>query len=213
MIGKYDENPLIELHNSLLTNIYNFLYNNIDDYTPIDSVAKAILANNGCGFSNTSYGKTEFIVNNSYGLYFIIGGVGNKVNDWFDFMEIKGMDYIVIFLDKFKDFLAKPDGKDEIALNAAIFMGKSIYFDMICKITEIFIAITTNPAVFTNQLSTSTSARNYRFAPSIIASNIIYQICGELNENDVSGVDYEFIKDIVENDKISLALYGIHKFE
>lgn len=213
MIGKYDNNPLIELYNSLLQNINNFLYNNIDDYEVIDPVAKAILANNGCGFSDEPYTKTEFIVNNSYGLYFIIGGIGNKVNGWFDFMEIKGMNYIIIFLDKFKDFLAKPDGKDEIALNASIFMGKSIYFDMICKITEIFIAITTNPAVFTNQLATSAAAKNYRFAPAIIASSIIYEICGELNENDISGVDYEFIKDIVVNNKVSLALYGIHKFE
>ena len=69
MIGKYDNNPLIELYNSLLQNINNFLYNNIDDYEVIDPVAKAILANNGCGFSDEPYTKTEFIVNNSYGLY------------------------------------------------------------------------------------------------------------------------------------------------
>ena len=99
-----------------------------------------------------------------------------------------------------------------VALNADLFMGKQVYFDTICKIVNIFLATTTNPAIFTNQLAASAAARNYRFAPAIIAASIINDICGRFDENDASGIDYDFINDIIANNKINIALCGIYKY-
>lgn len=210
MKGKFSGNPLLELYETLGYMIKDYVNNNDNIVTCIDPVAKLILANNGCKFSDDEViGKAEFILDGDYGIYFISGGIGNDVNECFDFIDINGMSYLVVFLDVFKDFLAKPNSDNEIALNAAVFMGKSNYFDAICKIVNAFIATTTLPAIFTSQLSSSASARKYRFAPSIIASNIIYDICGELNENDVVCADYDMMKDIVENHKIARALHGI----
>ena len=212
MIGKYDVNPLLELRDSLKNAIKSYLYgHNIN--TPVEPVAKAILANNGCKFhpDGAAYSSTT-IMNGEYGLYFVACAIGNDVNDCFDFINLNGMDYLVIFLGSFNGIDTKPDSNDEVALNADLFMGKQVYFDTICKIVNIFLATTTNPAVFTNQLATSAAARNYRFAPAIIAASIINDICGRFDENDASGIDYDFINDIIVNNKINMALCGIYKY-
>ena len=198
MIGKYDVNPLLELHDSLKNAIKSYLYgHNIN--TPIDPVAKAILANNGCKFhpDGAVYSST-MIMDGAYGLYFVAGAIGNDVNDCFDFINLNGMDHLVIFLGSFNGIDIKPDSNDEVALNADLFMGKQIYFDTICKIV--------------NQLAASAAARNYRFAPAIIAASIINDICGRFNENDASSIDYNFINYIIVNDKINMALCGIYKY-
>lgn len=205
----FDNNPLKEFNDALEKEIKTLLNKNYkDEYESINSLIKVILMNNGCGFADESYGKSVFIMDNSYGIYFIIGGTGNKVNEFFDFINLNGMNYFVIFLDVFKDIMNK-NKFNEIAEIAAEILGNSNYFYTITKLVNIFITTIANQATFTSTLSTTAMASNYRFAPYIIAGSIIYNIVGELNENDVSGIDYNDLTEIINSGKIDLALYGI----
>lgn len=210
MVGIYDNNPLEELYKSL-----NFAikYNTINDkFSKIDSIMKLILENNGCSFVNNNDNilcYKDLIMNNSYALYFIIGGTGNDVNQCFDFIEFNGMKYLVIFLDHFADIKEENTDEDIVIKNIDAFMGKSTYFEKIVKIVQIFIATITTHAIYTPALSTSAAANVYRYAPSIIAGAIILNICGELNENDVSGIDYKSLMNFMK-EPIKATLYGIY---
>ena len=216
MLGKYEQNSLYEFYILLKKNITMLVNNSYKEhYTKFteNDLPKLILQNNGCGFMNDACYNVMTIMDCSFRLFFIIGGTGNKANIYFDFIDIKGMPYFVIFLDPFKDIMnTQNDDQDDIIAKSAIeFMGKSSYYDIILKLVNNFILLISNPSIFTSTFSATSIAGIYRYAPHIIAASIINDICGELNENDVGGVDYEFIKDIIDNNKITLALYGVFK--
>lgn len=200
MITKYDENPLIEFKDTLKEEIQNLLDGSYKTkYNNIDSLVKLILMNNGCGFKEESYGYIKSIMDNSYYIYFIIGGEGNTINKIYDYIDINGMNYLVIFLDNFIGINSEDD--DNI-------FGKSNYFDNITKLVNIFILSISNPSIFTNTFSTTSIGKNYRNAPYIIAASIIKDINGEISENSVYGYSYDKLMDILNNN-VKFALYGI----
>lgn len=214
MIGKFDYNPLLEFYEALKNNIKMLIDKTYKScYGNIDNIAKAVLSNNGCGFTDNACGNFKYIMDNSYGLYFIIGGTGNKANNYFDIIDFNGLTYLVIFLDEFEKMndASQIDEDDPVGISAIEFMGKSSYYNIIIKIVNAFILMISNPAIFTSTFSTSSVANIYRFAPHIIAAAIINDTCGEVRENDVEGIDYNMIRYIIDNDKINLALYGIYK--
>lgn len=206
MKGKYDYNPLYVFYDELNTAISEYINNDFDNYECMDDLAKNILLNNGCAFSNTPITKTVSLLNNNYILYFVIGGTGNATTSGlYDYMNINGLDYFVIFLNSFNNIDEIIPDDDELKVS----IGKSIYFDYICKLVNVYIATTVNQSVFMQLLSTSSISNNYRYAPYIIASQIIYNINGKLSSDDVSMMRYDKLLDIVQNNKIVLALYGI----
>ena len=210
MTGIYDENPLKELY----LKINNaFINSNKLDYG-IDTLLRLILENNGCAFAdneNKINSYKELIMNGTYTLYFIAGAKGNNINECFDFVEFNGMKYLIIFLDYFKDMKENThEFSNSIDKEAAEFMGKSIYFNRIVKIVQIFIATISNQAIFTPTLSTSAAANIFRYAPDIIAGKIVNNICGELNENDIDGIDYKTLTRFISNEYFDLTLYGVY---
>ena len=210
MKAKYDENPLYEFYNELKTVVEEYINDTFKEYPPVHSVIRHMLRNNGCKFALEDHSKEVYIMEENYCLCFISGAEGNNINDIFDIVDINGMTYLIIFMDSiYKDIIiddAEPT--DEIAATAKDIMGRSNGFDKIMKLTDVFIRSISNPAVFTSQLSTTAVANNYRLAPYIIASSIL-ELCGPLEENDISGINLESLKD-VKNVGIELNLRGIY---
>jgi hypothetical protein len=212
MVGIYDNNPYQELYNNLIKYIYNYLNNNdLNNYEDIDNIAKLILINNGCEISDNAIGKISKIMDNNYGLYFIIGGSGNRINQSYDLIEINGMPYLIIFLDYFKDINYKYNGNDPIKISEQSIMGKYNYYNELVKISQAFVNSIHNSSYSNNELNTTAIGNICRNIPIIIAGNIIYNICGEITENDVE-TDYEFINNIISNGLFKLSLYGIYEY-
>lgn len=212
MLGSYRMNPLFEFYKSLGKEIRRAANNSLWGYdNSIDDCMKPMLENNGCTFADDSkiYTTTTLLMNKTYVLCYIFGAKGNSVNECFDFLEFQGMKYLIIFLDCFIGMNEEPEIKDEIDKEAAEFMGKYEYYNMITKITNAFIYSIAPPAVFTSALSTTAAANVYRYAPDIIAGKIIYYVCGKLTENDISGIDYKTLWRFVQEPTEDL-LYGIY---
>lgn len=216
MKGLYDNSPFEEIYNSLRKNIE--IYSNrsyMDVYGDIDPLMKLILSNNGCAFNNNIYSYCDYILDGSYGLYYIIGGKANAANDNYDYVELKGMPYFVIFLDTFENINDIPSEFDnDISRAASAFMGKSVYFDAIITITNAFMSTLSNAGLYSSTLSTTAAGFTRRRTPFIIAGKIIKDICGEVNENDIAGIEFEYLLKYVNNDRLfSLSLYGIYELE
>lgn len=211
MIGIYDNNPYQELYDVLYDYIHNYINNDLSDYNEIDNLVKLILINNGCEISNKTIGKSTTIMDNNYGLYFIINGFGNKINQSYDLIEINGMVYLVIFLDYFKDINYEYTGNDPIKISEQKLMGRYNFYNELVKIVQAYIDSTHHSAYDNNKLNTTSIGNIYRNIPILIAGNIIYNICGKLTENDVEN-DYEFINDIISNGLFKLSLYGIYEY-
>lgn len=211
MIGAYIKNQLLRFHDILLEAIRNYDPNN---FSSIDISFQMILASNGCKFAVDDIPGAELVWMHEkenqndvtdYALYFVSNALGNDANDsLFDFVHVDGIDYLVIFMDYFKDINSEPSDND---FGASEILGKSRYFDAIVKLVNIFISSSTNPAVFTPMLATTSVASVYRIAPYVIASSIIYNIYGELNEVDIHGIEIGYAKECIC--KLQSVLYGV----
>ena len=216
MRGLYNNSPFDEIYNSLKNNIKvcsDRSYKEI--YEDIDPLMRLILSNNGCAFSDNVYAHCDYTLDGSYGLYYIIGGKANVTNDNYDYVELKGMPYFVIFLDAFMDINDMPREFDnEISKAASAFMGKSVYFDTIVTLINAFMSTLSNAGLYSSTLSTTAAGFVRRRTPFIIAGKIIKEVCGEVNENDIAGIDIKYLLKFVNSDKLfSLSLYGIYELE
>lgn len=208
MKAKYSNNPLKELYSELSKYISKFINNEYNAFDKIDNSIKLMLMNNACSFvcDNEIYAKEVSIMDDDFVLYFIIGGIGNNINKFYDVIEINGMIYLVIFLDEFKDIIPKDiNDNDNITSSAISFMGRFNVFESIVKLVNIFISLTSNPSIHTNILATTAVRNKYSRAPAIIAGSILSQY-GELTESDVDSN----LLEIINKNNIDVYLYGIY---
>ena len=179
---KYDANPLLILNNELQRRIYDFVIKDkFEDAEKIDDIIKRMLEYNSVAFADKIKAKIYFLYDNIY-LYFVSGAKGNDYNQVYDYVDVHGSSYIIIFLDYFKGMKTKripePDNTS-IENKLSYMMGNSIYFDAICNIVTFYIAIISkvkpNPGAIQDKINST--------APTMIAANIINSI-RELSEND-----------------------------
>ena len=179
---KYDANPLLILNNELQRRIYDFVIKDeFEDAEKIDDIIKRMLEYNSVAFADKIKAKIYFLYDNIY-LYFISVAKGNDYNQVYDYVDVYGSSYIIIFLDYFKgintESISEPDNTS-IENKLSYMMGNSIYFDAICNIVTFYIAIISkvkpNPGSIQDKINST--------APTMIAANIINSI-RELSEND-----------------------------
>ena len=179
---KYDANPLLILNNELQRRIYDFVIKDeFEDAEKIDDIIKRMLEYNSVAFADKIKAKIYFLYDNIY-LYFVSGAKGNDYNQVYDYVDVYGSSYIIIFLDYFKgintESISEPDNAS-IENKLSYMMGNSIYFDAICNIVTFYIAIISkvkpNPGSIQDKINST--------APTMIAANIINSI-RELSEND-----------------------------
>ena len=179
---KYDTNPLLILNNELQRRIYDFVIKDeFEDAEKIDDIIKRMLEYNSVAFADKIKAKIYFLYDNIY-LYFVSGAKGNDYNQVYDYVDVYGSSYIIIFLDYFKgintESISEPDNTS-IENKLSYMMGNSIYFDAICNIVTFYIAIISkvkpNPGSIQDKINST--------APTMIAANIINSI-RELSEND-----------------------------
>jgi hypothetical protein len=165
---------------------------------------KLILGNNGCVFTDKSIIQLSTLKSTpNYVLGFMWDAQGNAVNNYYDYIEFFGTKYLIIFMDYFENFF-KPEQPEII--------GRSVYFDAIKKIVDVFISTTTSAAELMGSLSTTAASNMYRFAGVFIASLIIDELVG-LNEDDVSMIAYNDLKDMITNISPQLLLLGVKYLE
>lgn len=219
MIGYYDNDPLLELHDVLVNEFSELKKNLIDKVITNqvgiieDTLLRYILLNNGCRLSvNTTYRKVKLKSTDKYDIYFMYGAIGNKANEFFDYIEFYGMKYLVVFMDYFKGLFIKEKSDDEVTNNLQDLMGNSIYADAIRKIVDTYLATTISMSeIASPSLSTTAAASRYRFASTIIAANIIDTFVG-LKEDDISYMKYEEIMELI-GDNFKISILGIRKVE
>ena len=179
---KYDTNPLLILNNELQRRIYDFVIKDeFEDAEKIDDIIKRMLEYNSVAFADKIKAKIYFLYDNIY-LYFVSGAKGNDYNQVYDYVDVYGSSYIIIFLDYFKgintESISEPDNTS-IENKLSYMMGNSIYFYAICNIVTFYIAIISkvkpNPGSIQDKINST--------APTMIAANIINSI-RELSEND-----------------------------
>ena len=179
---KYDANPLLILNNELQRRIYDFVIKDeFEDAEKIDDIIKRMLEYNSVAFADKIKSKIYFLYDNIY-LYFVSGAKGNDYNQVYDYVDVYGSSYIIIFLDYFKgintESISEPDNTS-IENKLSYMMGNSIYFDAICNIVTFYIAIISkvkpNPGSIQDKINST--------APTMIAANIINSI-RKLSEND-----------------------------
>ena len=179
---KYDANPLLIVNNELQRRIYDFVIKDeFEDAEKIDDIIKRMLEYNSVAFADKIKAKIYFLYDNIY-LYFVSGAKGNDYNQVYDYVDVYGSSYIIIFLDYFKgintESISEPDNTS-IENKLSYMMGNSIYFDAICNIVTFYIAIISkvkpNPGSIQDKINST--------APTMIAANIINSI-RKLSEND-----------------------------
>lgn len=217
LLGALDINPLLELYHSLLSKmaIANPT-SDMPDMQPIstDKVLKLILEYNGCAFSDdATFIKQQIGEETSapmnYSIIYIYGAKGNEVNEYYDYIEFYGHKFLVIFMDYFKEYHKPRASQDEDPLEFA--MGKSVYYDAIKKIVEVFLATTVCMAEINSPaLAATSTAFNYRYDPTIIAALVLRSTIGFFPE-DVSDIDYDELSDILANTTPELLCIGIRR--
>ena len=220
------EQPLMEIHDAI-KNEFEWYVNNRDkvsmafgiDINFDDKILKLILENNGCSFGdNARYHSYTFETITGYNILFIYNAKANEANDFFDYIEYYNNKYLIIFMDYFLDlFTPRKVFEDDESPEARLerIMGKSVYFDALRKIVNVFIASTTSAAELNNgELAATSASAMYRFAGALIAAHILNLYLEDgLTENDVSGVDYNAIYEMIDNISIEALLLGIRHVE
>lgn len=210
MQGKYENNPVYELSNHMISTFKHYTKFKSDmpkkcGYDKLDDILKLILLNNGCKISeNIPYQYYYNIIPDEYRVYFVTGMIGNDANEYYDFLIFNGMKVLVIFVDYF-NFIKDGDiDENDPLYSLKTTMGNSMYYDAIKKIIEIFY-LTSEP--IPGALLTTAMATTQRWNKSIIAIKILNEI-KPVDENDVSDIPMEDIKNIL-NANSNLQLYGI----
>lgn len=203
MIAKYNDDPLMLLYLHLKALIYKTNKGTDDE---VDDIIRSALEYNGCAFSDNVSSTTIQLTEDKY-LYFIYGVKGNKFSEIYDYINIYGTSYIIIFMDYYKTI--KTEIKDTYSLNIEDnlnnIMGNSIYFNAICEIVNFIIKLlsTIKPPIGSIQEKINS------IAPTIIAANIINDI-RPIQEEDCDGaiIPYNRIIELL-NTNINMILIGI----
>ena len=211
MVASTEKMPLFELYEVILEEFKWFKNNKDEVWFPYigkdindEAVMKLILENNGCAFTDKSFIHLATLKSvPNYVLGFMWDAQGNAVNNYYDYIEFFGTKYLIIFMDYFENFF-KPEQPEII--------GRSVYFDAIKKIVDVFISTTTSAAELMGSLSTTAASNMYRFAGVFIASLIIDELVG-LNEDDASMIAYNDLKDMITNISPQLLLLGVKYLE
>ena len=211
MVASTEKMPLFELYEVILEEFKWFKNNKNEAWFPYtgkdindEAVMKLMLENNGCAFTDKSIIHLSTLKSTpNYILGFIWDAKANEVNNYYDYIEFFGTKYLIIFMDYFENFF-KPEQPEII--------GRSVYFDAIKKIVDVFISTTTSAAELMGSLSTTAASNMYRFAGVFIASLIIDELVG-LNEDDVSMIAYNDLKDMITNISPQLLLLGVKYLE
>lgn len=212
MVTSTETMPLFELYEVILSEFKWFKNNKDEAWFPYigrtmntdESVMKLILENNGCAFTDKSIIHLSTLKSTpNYVLGFMWDARANEVNNYYDYIEFFGTKYLIIFMDYFENFFKSEQPK---------ILGRSVYFDAIKKIVDVFISTTTSAAELMGSLSTTAASNMYRFAGVFIASLIIDELVG-LNEDDVSMIAYNDLKDMITNISPQLLLLGVKYLE
>ena len=214
MKAKYDVDPLVRIYNILneeIKSYLDFVHNPKYGlkYKIIDDIIKLILQSNDCKFSSYVLAR-EFKISDDYYLYLVSGAIGNDTNPYYDYIEICGSKYLVVFLDYFKDMKPKPkynDGSIESIANS--FMGNYNYAEAIKTIVEIYIDTCKEYC----KLPTSTCAEfRYYTAPIYISAKILNNLVG-FQEEDTgnSMLSYDQIMKSINSISIEALILGIYK--
>lgn len=206
MITATDSNSLYEIYDSIY-NEFKWLSLNkeniIGKLMSEESILELILKNNGCAFSDSALIHFHTLKDTpNYIIGYIYGAQANSVNRYYDYIEFYGMKYLILFMDYFKNFFDEPD----------IILGRSNYFDAIKNFVDIFISTTTNAAELMGSMSATAASNMYRFAGTFIAADVIDNIVG-LDEADVSMIQYNDLRDMLDNIGIKMLLVGIKYME
>ena len=206
MQGKYDNNPIYVLFDTLFNNFTGKAPNN---YYEIDSMLRYILLNNGCKESDDSRQLQKNItIMDDYDVCYITGMIGNDANEFYDFIIFNGKKFLIIFMDYF-NFVKDSDLiKEDPMYDVKVLMGNSVYYDAIKRIVEVFY-LTSEP--MPGGLLTTAMATTQRWNQAIIAI-IIINYFKHVDENDVSDISMEDVHRIL-NGNIKLSLYGIRVME
>lgn len=222
---KYENSPLMVLYEALCNGFEKYFYvrgyarlrtYNPDRWEKISDITANILNNNGCKYNEEAGGRpcfTEYeLIEGEYYLQFVIDWLGNDVNECFDIYQIDGTCYIVVFLDYFKDMIKEiPDDDESVEALAARAIGRSVYYDAICKIVRVFILMVYNPALALQDLAVTAAARCLRYAPSIIAIRILdYYVYNGIRQEDIPDMPIKEAKDYLSS-SLPLMLVGIYK--
>lgn len=211
MVASTEKMPLFELYEVILEEFKWFKNNKDEVWFPYvgkdlndEAVMKLILGNNGCVFTDKSIIQLSTLKSTpNYVLGFMWDAQGNAVNNYYDYIEFFGTKYLIIFMDYFENFFKSEQPK---------IIGRSVYFDAIKKIVDVFISTTTSAAELMGSLSTTAASNMYRFAGVFIASLIIDELVG-LNEDDVSMIAYDDLKGMIANISPQLLLLGVKYLE
>lgn len=212
MVTSTETMPLFELYEVILSEFKWFKNNKDEAWFPYigrtmntdESVMKLILENNGCAFTDKSIIHLSTLKSTpNYVLGFMWDARANEVNNYYDYIEFFGTKYLIIFMDYFENFFKSEQPK---------ILGRSVYFDAIKKIVDVFISTTTSAAELMGSLSTTAASNMYRFAGVFIASLIIDELVG-LNEDDVSMIAYDELKYMITNISPQLLLLGVKYLE
>ena len=194
---KYDYNPLFKLYKELDYAMYGIVNhkNNNDEET--DDLINTLVGYNSAKLSNDVKSKTVEICDDVY-LYLLYGAIGNDFNEVFDYIDIYGSSYIIVYMDYFKDIKTEDIGSEDsldMGEKLSYIMGNSNAFNGICSIVEFFIRLTNkvkpNPGSIQEKINS--------IAPTMIAANILNRI-KPLTENDCDGaiIPYERIMELLK---------------
>ena len=211
MVASTEKMPLFELYEVILEEFKWFKNNKNEAWFPYtgkdindEALMKLILENNGWAFTDKSIIHLSTLESTpNYVLGFMWDAKANLVNNYYDYIEFFGTKYLIIFMDYFENFFKSEQPK---------IIGRSVYFDAIKKIVDVFISTTTSAAELMGSLSTTAASNMYRFAGVFIASLIIDELVG-LNEDDVSMIAYNDLKDMITNISPQLLLLGVKYLE
>ena len=207
MLCKYSSNPLFKVYNALNTNIHALIYNetvNYDDKP--SSVIDALLKYNYCGYSEEVKSITNEIIKDDTYLYLIYGVKGNENAEVFDYVNIYGSKYIIVFMDYFTNIKTEPP-KESLNIGDVLDnqLGNSVYFNAICSIVEFAIQIIDNVKPVPGSIQQKINST----APTMIAANIINDI-RSLEEADTDGsiINHQTILNLL-NENIGDILVGL----
>ena len=210
MKAKYDYNPLMRLYEILDNAICDSVYKINEDFddTP-DDVINSILKYNNCAFSDNVNSRTIEIIDDTY-IYLLFGAKGNEFNEVFDYVDIYGSKYIIIFMDYFKnikrDKISEPVDNYTVEERLEYMMGNSVEFDAICNIVSFFISLISDVKPSPKSVQEKINST----APVMIAAFIINKY-RPLEENDCESaiIPYNDIMEMLNTGTLSTILLGL----
>ena len=192
---------------SLLKEVYKSTYPVKMELEPLDKIILRILHTNGCKVLDSSkVGCITYSLESlDLDIILIFGMEGNEINPAYDYIELDfGITkHIIIFADKLVGLFNEEPNE---------LFGRSNYIDILVKIIELMLSVTTSFSILDNvkEYQGLAASNNYRFMPMIIAYAIIDKLFG-LEERDVTMVEYKDMRRMLDECSLDNLLCGIRK--